>query len=358
MALAVATTAGYLFHDTIINLLPLGGDTPSQIVGQSDGRAPVKVLTTPVKITPDNRIFRAVGTGRARLSVEIYPQVAEDVTAINFNAQETVDKGQVLVQLDDRREQLNIKLAKVRLEDAKSLLDRYEQAVKEGAVPQSEVDTARADYQAAQVELEQARLAVEERQIIAPFSGIVGIPNIDPGDRVTTDTLITGLDDRQLLYVDFQVPEGLAGSLSNAQKNRQKITTTTPAFPGRSFDGIIGAQEARLNNETRTLLARAEIQNRDDILRPGMSFDVRWEIKGDSYPTVPEIALQWGRDGSFVWVIRDGVAKSVPGRVVSRKAGLVLIDGDIRAGDNVVVEGVQRLRDGDKVTRLNGSDNG
>jgi RND family efflux transporter MFP subunit len=113
-----------------------------------------------------------------------------------------------------------------------------------------------------------------------------------------------------------------------------------------------------LNNETRTLMARAEIQNRDDILRPGMSFDVRWEIKGDSYPTVPEIALQWGRDGSFVWVIRDGVAKSVPGRVVSRKAGLVLIDGDIRAGEDVVVEGVQRLRDGDKVTRLNGSDNG
>ena len=312
----------------------------------ANGRAEVavKVITQPVEMTANDRVFEAVGTGRARLSVGIYPSVAEEVDEVLFEAQQEVKKGDLLIQLDNREEKLAVRSAEVELKDAQSLLGRYEQAGKEGAVPQSEVDAARADYDVARVTLEQAKLALEDRQIRAPFDGIVGIPNVDPGDRVNTDTFITGLDARDILYVDFEVPEALAGALKDAQQHEQTIQATTPAYPEQIFSGHISAQESRIDPARRTLTARASIDNADDILRPGMSFETHWEIKGEDYATVPEIALQWGRDGSYIWLVKDNKAVKVPARVVSRKAGLVLLDGDIQAGAQVVIEGVQRLR--------------
>ena len=332
-------------------LLVEKGESAQPIDTQTASTA-VKVMTQTVAMTPNDRVFEAVGTGRARLSVQVYPAVSEEVTDVLFEPQQVVSKGDVLVQLDDREEKLAVRLAEVKLKDARRLLGRYEQALKQGGVPESEVDSARADFEAAQVALDQARLALEERQIKAPFDGVVGIPNIDPGDRVAPDTLITGLDDRRMLYVDFEVPETLAGALKDAQAEAPRITAATPAYNGRIFSGMISAQESRVNPERRTLLARASIENEQDLLRPGMSFATRWEIPGQAYPTVPEISLQWGRQGSFVWLIREQKAERVFARVVARKAGLVLLDGDIAEGENVVVEGLQRLRPGAEVRML------
>ena len=317
------------------------------------GPQAVKVLTQPVVYTDNTRIFEAVGTGRAKFSADLYPSVDEEVMAVLFEAQQKVKKGDVLVQLDDRNEILAVELAEVELKDARSLSERYEEAGKEGAVPQSEVDSARATLEAAQVALEQAKLDLEQRKIIAPFDGVVGIPGADPGERVGPDTLITGLDARDILYVDFEVPEALAGALREAESNKQSIAFTTPSYPGRTFDGYISAQETRVDPERRTLMARASIENDDDILRPGMSFSARWDIPGQAFATVPEISVQWSRDGSFVWIIRDGKAAKTMARVVSRKGGQVLLEGDIKEGEPVVIEGLQRLRDGVPVELLN-----
>lgn len=225
--------------------------------------------------------------------------------------------------------------------------------MKNGAVPQSEVDEAQANFEAAQLELEQAELSFQERQVIALFDGIVGIPQIDPGDRVTPDMFITGLDNREILHIDFEVPESLTSALVNAQKNQQPIVATTPSYPGRKFMGTITAQESRVNSATRTLTARASIRNDDELLKPGMSFKTLWKIPGDSYATTPEISLQWSREGSYVWIIRDSLAKKVMARVIARKAGQVLLEGEIEEGELVVVEGVQRLRPDAKVDIIN-----
>lgn len=318
--------------------------TPSEI--------PVKVIAQPVSLTDNNRVFEAVGTGRARHSVEIYPSVAEEVTEVYFKAGDRVEKGEVLVQLDDREEKLAVRLAEVKLKDSRSLLNRYEQAVKEGAVPESEVDSARADVESARVALDQAKLSLKHRKVIAPFAGIVGISRVDPGDRIDTDTMITGLDDREIIYVDFEVPEALAGAL----QEDQTVTATTPAYPGMTFSGHISALESRIDPERRTIMARASIENSNDMLRPGMSFTTRWETKGSQYPTVPEIALQWGKEGSFVWIVRGGKAEKVPTSVVARTAGKVLLKADIAEGEPVVVEGLERVDEGSRITILGNSE--
>lgn len=310
----------------------------------SSGNPAVKVIVQEIEITSNDRVFQAVGTGRAEVSIGIYSSVAEEVTEVLFTPGQEVKKGDLLVQLDDREEKLSLQLAEVEAVDANNLLERYNQAVKEGAVPESEVDAARATYDGAKVAAEQAKLALAERQIIAPFDGIVGLSNVDPGDRIGTDTLITGLDARDIIFVDFEVPEAIAGSL-DTQSSDQKVIATTPAYNDRQFSGHIQALDSRINAERRTLMVRAAIENQNDLLRPGMSFETQWTIKGEDYPTVPEISVQWGREGSYIWIIRDNKAIKTEARVVARKSGRVLLESnDLREGDVVVIEGLQRLR--------------
>lgn len=303
----------------------------------------VKVITQDIVMTPDNRVFETIGTGRAQLSADIYPAVAEEVTTIQFVAGQQVQQGDVLVQLDNREEKLAIVAAKVRLKDAQSLLKRFENAVGQGAVPQSEVDSARADFEVAAVTLEQAEFALEERQIKAPFDGVVGIPRVDAGDRVNPETLIIGLDNRQKIHVDFNIPEALAGLLQ-AMAERPVVQAITPAYPNKTFEAAIKALQSRVEPTGRTLMIRAQINNEEDLLRPGMSFKIRWNIIGESFATVPEIALQWSKDGSYVWVVRNGKAKKVMATVIARKSGRVLLDGQLKADEEVVIEGLQRLR--------------
>lgn len=316
----------------------------------------VKVITQSVSLTDNTRIFKAVGTGRALQSVQIYPAVSEEVTRVGFKAGDQVSKGQVLINLDDRQEHLAIREAQVIIDDTRNLLQRYESAVKEGAVPESEVDAARADYHRAQVQLEQAQLALKERRIIAPFNGYTGLSLVDTGDRVSMDTPITTIDNREKIDVDFDIPENLSGVLQTSNKQALNVEAKTPAFPNKTFQGIIIEQESRIDPQSRTQIIRARFDNDKDELRPGMSFDIEWNIPGQKYPTVPEVALQYDRDGPYVWIISEGKASKVQIEVIARKAGNVLLSGDVEQGDQVVVEGVQRLREGQNVTILGARD--
>ncbi|HEX4917536.1 MAG TPA: efflux RND transporter periplasmic adaptor subunit [Limnobacter sp.] len=305
-----------------------------------------KVLIAPVQSDRNARQFETTSTAWADKSAEIYPNVEEEVVSVNFKAQQKVKRGQILVQQDDREEQLALQLAQVQLKNAQSLLERYKQAVSKGAVPQSQVDTAQADYDAAVVAVEQAKLAIEYRKIRAPFDGVVGIPDVDPGQRIGPSFMVTGVDSRELMYLDFEVPESLVGGLSNVPMSDIAIQATTPALPGREFKGQVVALNSRLNQDRRTLLLRAHISNKDDALRPGMSFVVRVSVAGETLAAVPEIALQWDRAGSYVWLVRDGKADREDVQVVDRRNGLVFIDGALKAGEAVVVEGVLRLSEG------------
>lgn len=313
---------------------------------QKSGVRKVKVLVQRVVLSRDDRVFEAVGTGKARLSAEIYPAVSEEVREVLFQAQGRVKKGELLVQLDDKDEILALELARVQYQDAKALLERYLKAVQEGAVSQAELDGAQAAHDAARVAIEQARLSIEDRKITAPFDGVVGIPRVDPGDRVNLSTLITGLDDRRVLHLDFEIPEALAGKLQDAQSASREVVAYTPAYPAKEFLAKLSAQESRIDPLRRTLTARAEIRNDKDLLRPGMSFRTRWEIRGLEYPTLPEISLQWSREGSYLWVIRERKSHRVIVRVIARKDARILVEGDLQVGELVVIEGIQRLREG------------
>jgi len=311
----------------------------------SKGAAP-KVLVEVVKLESTASSFGAIASGWADKSAEVFAIVDEKVTQVLFKPQQKVKKGELLVQQDDREEQLALRLAEVQLKNTKSLLDRYKQAVGKGAVPQTQVDSAQADYEAAQVAVDQAKLAISNHQIRAPFAGVVGITDIDPGQRIGPGVLVTGVDSREVIYVDFEVPEALVGQLSAGKMDQIEVLASTPSVPGQEFKARVVALDSRLNAEKRSLRVRANISNPDDLLRPGMSFAVQMAVKGQMLASVPEIALQWDREGSYVWMIREGKADRENVRVADRRQGRVFLDGNIKEGESVVVEGGLRLAEG------------
>ena len=316
---------------------------PAQRTAANAAATPVVVAET--QAATDNVMVEVVGSGIAAASVTLYPAVSEEVERVLFTAGEQVKKDQLLIQLEDRDEQLAVKLAKARVDGTRQLLNRYKRAQGSGAVAANALDEAQVAHRQAEIELEMAQEQLRQRAIRAPFAGVVGIAQVDPGERVGPDTALTTLDDRTSLSVAFQVPEPFLARLEQGQT----LNLNTVAFPDRQFEGKITHIDSRIDPQTRTVTVRATVPNKQDLLRPGMSFRIRLALPGESVIRVPELAVQWAREGAHVWIVREGQSVRVPVQVVRRMEGSVLTKGDMRPGEAVVVEGVQRLRPGRQV---------
>ncbi len=320
-------------------------DRAAEVVAERD--RVVRVIVAPLEFNTERTRVEAVGTSRAVQSIAIHPAVAGEVVAVNFEPGQEVARGEVLVELDQRDEELAVALARVKLEDAERLYERYQRTGDSGAVTVSALDAARTAVQAARIELDRARVALDYRTIEAPFSGFVGITDIDPGDRVNPDTMITTLDDRSSLLVTFEVPETLIGRLTT--QDDVEIATWHSREPS-GFGEVVDIG-SRIDPLTRTFVARALVNNEHDDLRPGMSFRVTMNLPGIPYPVVPETGLQWGAEGAYIWSVVERRAHRVPVGVVQRQEGHVLVEApDLEEGDLIVVEGIQRVREGMEVT--------
>ena len=301
-----------------VSLLALAGCGEEQQRGSSPvAERQVPVIAEQIGFEHARTRVEAVGTSRAVLSAELYGATSGEVVAVNFEPGQAVRQGDVLVELDRREEELAVRAARLRLEDAERLYDRYQRSAGSGAVLPTTLDAARTAAETARVELERALLALEERSIEAVFDGHVGVTEIDPGDRIDPDTLITTLDDRSALLVSFDIPETFIGELVVGDSVR--LETWSSSMPG--VTGEIVDIGSRVDPQNRTFVARARVDNVDDRLRPGMSFRVDVEMKGERYAVIGETGVQWGIGGAYVWSIVDGTATRGPQRGARAGAG-------------------------------------
>lgn len=306
------------------------------------GRA-VPVVTIPVERESLRDELKAVGTARALKSVTLFPESAGVVTAVNFAPDELVEAGTVLLELDSRDQELALELAKVQRNDAALIVRRYESMnLSEANIPESTLDTARAALASAEIAVRQAEVALERRRIIAPFTGRVGITDIDVGDRIDTSTTVTTLDDRSLLLVDFPVPEGFVGQVAPGTGVEVNIWERADS----RMDGEIVAVDSRIDPASRAFTARAGVDNERDLLRPGMAFEISVPVSRGDYLAVPDVSVQWGADGPYIWVSEDAVAKRVSIKLIRRLTNKLLIEAELAEGTEVVAEGVQGVREG------------
>ena len=343
---AAVLAGGWFYFGSVPGSKDEGGE---QSAGKKSRAAAVVVAD--VNFLKERFRTEAVGTARAYQSARLHPVASGRVTEMSVATGAKVSKGQVLLELDRKSETLAVDLARVRLEAAQRIAERLGKLRRSGATTQAALDDAVTAVDAAQIELEQAQVALEDRFILAPFSGRIGMTDVDVGDRVDTSTEIAALDDRSSLLIRFEVPEALHG----------RIVVGDPVglalWGGESGlieDGTIYDTGSRIDEATRTFVVRARIPNSDDRFRPGMSFRVTLDVEGPERASVPEVAIQWGGDGSFVWAVSDGVARRLPVSIVQRQAATVLLNGAFNQGDKVVTQGLHRMREGTKVEILPG----
>ncbi|WP_300379183.1 efflux RND transporter periplasmic adaptor subunit [Henriciella sp.] len=326
---------------TIAGLTACQGEESTPEPRQASERA-VQIVPHQVQYVTESTRVEAVGTARARSTAAIYPETAGEVVSINFSAGDKVGKNQILLQLEARSERLAVKQAEVSLREAERLIERYDTVSTPGVIAGNEMDRAQAAYDNAQVQLEIAQENLGDRTVRAPFSGYVGLTDIDPGARITTDTEITRLDDREVLFVDFPVPEQTFGRIEAGDT----LEVEPFSNPDVSYEAEILTLDSSIDAGTRAYTVRAAIDNSEDRLRPGMSFRIGFELPGQDYPAVPEASIVWGGDGAFLWAIENGRAERVSITIISRDEGMVLVKADIAEGSWIIEEGVQKMRPG------------
>ncbi|WPE20621.1 efflux RND transporter periplasmic adaptor subunit [Shinella zoogloeoides] len=307
------------------------------------GGGPTLVATRPVAMAVVNDRLNAIGDGEAIRTVTVTPYSTGNLTEVLVESGERVEQGQVIARLDSDEQKIAADQARVARDSAEQKLKRIQNL--RSSTSLADLQDAETVLKAAELALRNAELTLRRRDITAPYSGVVGIISVNPGDYVTTASAIARIDDRSEILVDYWVPERFATSV----RVGSDLTATAVARPGETFTGKIQAVDNRIEQESRTLRVRARISNPEDVLRAGMSFQVNMRFEGDFYPSVDPLAIQWSADGSYIWKLKGDTVERVPVHIVQRNPDKVLVKAALAEGDAVVTEGVQTLRPGGAV---------
>jgi membrane fusion protein (multidrug efflux system) len=310
-------------------------------------RAPVPVVTAAIEKRPFVETLEALGTTMANESVVITPTVDDRVVGIFFGDGDTVTEGQVLVKLDDSEAQYQLAEARAALQEQKKQYERMRRLSKTNATSRAQLDEEYSLLQIAQAKVANLEARLEDYTIRAPFSGKLGIRRISIGAVVDSDTTITTLDDTDTIKLDFTVSETYLGVL----KNGMTVSARSAAYPDRVFEGNVSVISSRVDPETRTLTVRARIPNPDRLLKPGMLLSV--ELVKDRSDTliIPEESVILEKEKKYALLVTPE-SKVLKREIVTgrRSPGMVEVIGGLTAGDQVIVEGITRVRQGSAVS--------
>lgn len=306
----------------------------------------VPVVASALQIERLRDVASAIGSARGVQSVELSFEVTGRLEAVLVAPGSLVAAGDVIAQLDAEAARLVVERARLVLDDAQRTADRLKQLSASGATTELQRQEAELSLRTAELALQSAERDLADHRLVAPIAGYVGLVEVQAGDLVSPSTPITRIEDRSSLIVEFRVPERLAAMVGVGDA----VQATPISTPGEVIEGRIMAVDNRVDEASRTLRVQATIGNADDRLRAGMAFEINLFFTGEEYPAVDPLAIQWGADGAYVWVVRGGKAARLPIRILQRNAESVLVEAAFEPDDLVVTEGVQALRPGADVT--------
>jgi len=326
--------------------------------GGPAGPATVEVDTVRTGRIVETR--ESVGTVRAFESITVTAKVAGIISEIGFEEGQKVKAGDTLVQFDaaERRaaiEQANAEAARAAAQrnEIAIKLERAQALRRTGAGTEAQVEDLTAQVKSlegsiasAQAQRKAAEARLEELTIRAPFAGRVGTRSVSLGAYVAPGTRITTLDDLSKVRLDFAVPENLLGRLQPGQT----VNAMSAAYRGRTFKGTVSTIDTRVDQTTRTVRLTADFENPDEALKPGMFLSVALEVstKNDAV-VVPEEAIVSEGLRHIVYPVKDNKVERRVIVIGQRQGGKVEVVEGLKAGETVVVLGVQRVRPGAEV---------
>ena len=310
----------------------------------------VPVVVTVVQEKPFASVVEALGTASANEAIVVTAQETDKVQKLYFEDGELVSAGQLLVRLNTQEEEARLSELQVNLAEAQRQLKRIKNLAKENAASQQLLDERKAEVEGLSAQIAVAKAQIADREIRAPFDGLLGARQISEGALVRPGDQITTLDDIHTLKVDFSIAERHLPSV----KLKQRVQASSVAYPGQIFEGVISHIATRVDPVTRAIQVRAMVSNPELQLRPGMLLQMIVEKNVSQSLVIPEAALVPIDDDQFVFVITDGKAVKTKVTLGASKPGEVQIRDGISAGQQVVTGGTIRLRDGAKVKVVEG----
>lgn len=294
-------------------------------------------------------LVEGLGTGKANESVLITTQTSDIVQKIYFDDGDRVKAGQVLLTLIDLEEKAKLAALDVDLQEANRQLKRVANLAKNNVASEQLLDEQQAEVNALIAEMNVLETQMRALEVRAPFDGLLGLRQVSVGALVRPGDAITTLDDLSVIKVDFNIAEVHLPSVAIGQNMR----ATSIAYPGETFEGQLVSIGSRVDPATRAIQIRANINNQDFKLRPGMLLQINLQKKLLTTLVLPEASLVPVEDKHFVFVVKDNVVTKKQVEIGLRKPGIVQIVTGLDEGELVVIEGALKLRNGSKVSILN-----
>lgn len=305
------------------------------------------VIGTRAAMTTWSDPLEALGTLSAEESVTLSATVTDIVAEINFQDGEQVDEGQLLIRLEDAEEQAQLRASQALRDERRNASTRATQLQDRNLAARADVEDSQSRLRQAEADIQAIEARLSNYQIQAPFSGRVGFRNISVGTLVTPGMELVTLDKLDVMNLDFSVPEVFLGRLSPGLM----LNTATAAYPDDVFSGEIATIGTRVDPVTRSVNVRAELDNADGRLRPGMLMQVIVQQRVRDAVVIPEAAIEPSGDRHAVMIIEeDDEGKTRLARrsvsIGERRYGEVEILEGLAADELIVLHGLQLARDG------------
>ncbi len=306
---------------------------------------------TPVVVTSVERIdfadeVEAIGTLKANESVDLASSVTELVTKVLFEDNQRVKQGDILVEMDAAEELAELAEQKSFLREAQAQVKRLSPLIKSGAASASVLDENRREAAAAQARVDAIQSRIDQRIIKAPYDGILGLRNISVGALAQPGSMITTIDDDSVMKLDFSVPEVFLSSL----KKGVVIKAKTEAYPDKIFEGQIASIDSRIDPVTRSIQARALLDNADGLLKPGLLMQVVLQKNPRQALVIPEETLISNAADTYVLVVTASSGKTSAEKrkieIGTRQFGEVEVLSGLQSGEKIVSHGTLRVRPG------------
>ena len=296
--------------------------------------------------------LNAIGTVAAVQGVTVTADLSGIVSRISFDSGKTVQKGDVLVQLDTRQEEAQRSGAESQLQLARLNFQRMQGLVEQDAVSRAEYDAAAAAFKQAEARLGEIRATIERKTIRAPFSGVLGIRQVNLGQYLTGGDPVVPLQALNPIYVNFGVPQQEATEMHIGRG----VRITVGELSGGEFTGRISALDSVVDQTTRNVQVQATLANAGGRLRPGMFVQTQVTLGADRHVVaLPASAINYAPYGDSVFVVGDmknpkgqtyrGVRQQVVKLGAARGDQIAVLSG-INPGEEIVSSGVFKLRNG------------
>ena len=332
----------------------------TMIQGFSAPKPPTSVAVATATEQPWQARLPTVGTLKALQGVDLSLEIAGTVTEVQFESGQKVKAGQPIVQLDSAVESALVETAQADLGLAQVDYNRGSQLVGSQAISKGEFDRLSAVFKKNKATVNQLKASLAKKRILAPFSGTIGIRQVDVGDYVASGTVIATLQDLTSLYVDFFLPEQSVPKIAVGQA----VQIVVSAYPAQTFPGTISAINPKVENTTRNVQVRATLANPEGKLLPGMFASLQVLLPDPQLRiVVPESAITYTLYGNSLYVVaqkkaEDGTVekddKDQPILIAERRFietgerrdGLVIINKGVQKGEKVVTAGQIKLDNG------------